>query len=130
LLNYAKNINILMPWIPGIDYNHLGQYDDGNIYFVEPFLRSSNPLYEKFADKYRKSYNSNPTFGAAYTYDALHLLFHALQKSGPNRATLRDVIADMKGYKGVTGKIIWDNGGGNTARPVLRVLRNKQKKRK
>jgi branched-chain amino acid transport system substrate-binding protein len=129
LVNNTKIIDVMMPWIPGFDYDNLDRYDCGNIYYVEPFIRSSNTLYQEFADKYRSYYKSDPTFGAAYTYDALHILFQALQKSGPNRVKLRNKIAGMNGYKGVSGKIIWDNGGGNTARPVLRVLRNKQKKK-
>jgi branched-chain amino acid transport system substrate-binding protein len=127
LRNSTKNIEVMLPWVPGFDYNYFNQYDVGTIYYVEPFLRSSNLLYEKFADKYRRFYKSDPSFGAAYTYDALHLLMSALQKSGPNRAKLRDAITGMNGYEGVTGKIIWDNGGGNTARPILRKVRHQER---
>jgi len=125
LANNTNNIDVMIPWIPGFDYNHFDQYDNGNIYYIEPFIRSSNPLYEEFADKYRRSYKSNLTYGAAYTYDALHILFHVLGKSGPNRAKLRDAIDDMKEFEGVTGKITWDNGGGNIAKPVLRILKKR-----
>ena len=125
LVKKSKNIDVWMPWIPGFDYDILDRYDYGNIFYIEPFIRSSNPLYEEFAGNYRRSYESNPTFGAAYTYDALQILFHALQKSGANRAKLRDAIAGIKEFEGVTGKITWDNGGGNTAKPVLRILKKR-----
>jgi branched-chain amino acid transport system substrate-binding protein len=123
--DYKQEMDVFIPWIPGLNYNILGKYYRGDIHYIEPFLRTSNPAYEKFDNKYYKRYGSKPTFGAAYTYDALHILFHALQKTGPNRAKLRDAIAGIKEYEGVTGKITWDNGGGNVARPVLRIKKNR-----
>jgi len=115
-----QQMDVSIPWIPGLDYDILAQYYKGEIYLVEPFLRSSNPAYEEFANRYYKRYGSKPTFGAAYTYDAVHILTRALQRSGLNRSGLRDAIGGMKEFPGVTGKITWDNGGGNLARPGLR----------
>lgn len=120
-----QQMDVSIPWIPGLDCTILAQYYKGDIYLVEPFLRSPNPAYEEFASRYYKRYGSKPTFGAAYTYDAVHILTSALLKSGLNRARLRDVIGGMKEIQGVTGKITWDNGGGNLARPVLRVLQKR-----
>jgi branched-chain amino acid transport system substrate-binding protein len=119
----TKEIDVVIPWIPGLDYDIISKHYKAHIYYIAPFLRSPNPAYEKFAIKYQKYYNSNPTFGAAYTYDAVYLLAHALQKSGLNHAKLRDAIATIKNIQGVTGNISWDNGGGNQAKPILRVLK-------
>jgi len=44
---------------------------------------------------------------------------------GLNRARIRDTIFDFCNYEGVTGKISWDNGGGNLVQPVLRTLTGK-----
>jgi branched-chain amino acid transport system substrate-binding protein len=121
---YSNSINILIPWIPGLNYKDLRQFYSGDIYCIEPFNRLSNTNYEKFARKYKKLYGVNPTFGAAYTYDAVHILARAIKKSGLNRTHLRKAIFELQDFKGVTGHINWDNGGGNLAQPVLRVISN------
>ena len=120
--NNTQKIDVLMPWIPGLDYEILSEYYKGNIHYIEPFLRSPNLAYKVFADKYYNRYKSKPTFGAAYAYDAVYIVSNALQKSGPNRARLRKVISMMNNIQGVTGKITWDNGGGNIAQPIYRNL--------
>jgi ABC-type branched-subunit amino acid transport system substrate-binding protein len=118
-----QQIDVSIPWIPGIDCEMLAQYYKGDIYCIEPFLRSPNPTYEEFSSRYQKYYQSKPLFSAAYTYDAVYILTRALRKSGLNRARLRDMIGGMDAIQGVTGKITWDNGGGNQAQPVLREVR-------
>jgi len=124
---YKMNIDLLLPWIPGLNSRSIAINYDDHLQYLEPFSRSSNPLYEEFAENYRASFQTDPTFGAAYVYDAVKILTIALKNSGLNRAKLRDAIANIKDYQGVTGKITWDNGGGNTSRPILRVVR-KQKR--
>jgi len=118
-----QRIDISIPWIPGIDCEIFSRYYKGNIYCVEPFLRSSNPTYQEFASRYQKNYKSTPLFSAAYMYDAVHILTCALKTSGLNRARLRDIIGEMKSLQGVTGRITWDNGGGNQTQPVLKAVR-------
>jgi branched-chain amino acid transport system substrate-binding protein len=126
--NHANHINILMPWVPELNCSELPQYYPGDIYCIEPFLRSSNPTYKEFESKFKKSYKLEPSFGAAYTYDAIYLIAKAINKNGLSRTGLRDAISEIKDFQGVTGKINWDNGGGNLARPVLRILKKRGKK--
>ena len=120
---HKQLIDVFLPWIAGLNGDKLKQYYGGQIYCIEPFLRSNDPIYKVFAGRYQKRYQSKPLFGAAYTYDAVHILARAFQKSGLNRARLRDAIGAMDEIQGVTGKICWDNGGGNQTQPVLRALK-------
>jgi len=55
---------------------------------------------------------------ACSTYDATTLLVAAVRKAGLNRARTRDGIAAMSGYRGLSGDIVWNNGGANTAFPL------------
>jgi branched-chain amino acid transport system substrate-binding protein len=92
---------------------------------VRPFSPRGNPAYAEFAQTYRERYGTHPVPNAAYTYDAMHLLMRALQLSGLNRAGLREAIAGLSNFQGVTGTISWDNGGGNRAKPILRLISGK-----
>lgn len=126
LLDHFQNnelqVPVFIPWIPGLREEDLTKRYDGDIYYVQPFSETGNPAYAPFARTYQKRYGTSPTPGAAYAYDAVNLVVQSLQKSGLNRPGLRDAIAGIGDFQGVTGKISWDNGGGNQAEPVLRTL--------
>jgi branched-chain amino acid transport system substrate-binding protein len=109
----SVHTSVFLPWIPGLHNTLLTQYFDGDIYHIWPFAQSGTPAQVEFNHKYFKIYGISPSAGAAYTYDAVYLLFHAL---------LRDAIAKIDGFQGVSGKISWDNGGGNQTVPLLRKL--------
>ncbi len=129
LLNHFQHsdfdVPVFIPWIPGLQEADLTNQYDGDIFFVQPFSGTGNPVYTAFAQIYRERYEASPTPGATYTYDAVNILIQSLQKSGLNRARLRDAIAGIGDFHGATGKISWDNGGGNVAEPVLRILSGK-----
>ncbi len=118
----AQRLTVLIPWIPGLDQNLFAQSFKVDLYFIQPFLRSPNRAYEKFADEFYRNFGSMPTFGAAYTYDAVYILARALQKSGLNRIRLREAISTMSDFQGVTGKVSWDNAGSNIVQPVYQKL--------
>ena len=125
--NHTALLNILMPWIPGLNCSELSQYYSGDIYCIEPFLSSSNPAYNVFESNYKKAYDVVPSIEAAYTYDAVKILAHAVEQSGYDRIKLRTAIKEIKNFQGVTGTINWDNGGGNLAKPVLKKVGFKNK---
>jgi ABC-type branched-subunit amino acid transport system substrate-binding protein len=113
---------LLMPWIPGLTPSALTGHYGGDILALRPFQERDNPAYAAFGRAYQARYGSGPTPTAAYAYDAINLLAGALQTSGLNRAALRDALAARTGFVGATGRIAWDNAGGNRAEPVLLVL--------
>ncbi len=121
----AVDIPILIPWIPGLLEEDLTKQYEGDILYVQPFTEAGNPTYAVFVEVYEERYGLPPTPCAAYTYDAVNLLVQSIQTSGLNRALLRNSIELNDGFKGVTGIISWDNGGGNQAKPVLQRLSRK-----
>lgn len=128
LPNHAGKSAIILPWIPGVTAEELSKLYDGKIYFLQSFSTVSNPAYTIFADKYFQRFGMYPPADAAYTYDAVGLLVHSLFKSGLSRSRLREEIASIGTFEGVTGKICWDNGGGNQTEPVLKILQVKKSK--
>ena len=57
-----------------------------------------------------------------YGFDAANLVIESLRAGADGRAELQKRIAGLSGFEGASGTIIWDNGGGNTAQPVVQVL--------
>ena len=113
-------IPIFLPWIPNLDTDLISEKNNEYIYFIDPFKKSQNSEWESFQHRYKNRYGSNPNAGAAFTYDSVYLLVHAIEKNGLNRAAIRDAIAKSDYLNPITGKILWDNTGGNQIKPVLR----------
>ena len=82
---------------------------------------SDDPKLKAFQENYQKRFGQKPDVFAAHAYDGMNIIIEAVQKAGLNRALIRDVLTDMKtfkGYQGVTGKVIFD-GTWNNVRPIF-----------
>ncbi len=73
----------------------------------------------RFLADYRQAYGRDPTDHAALTYDAFGLLFHALRSAGADPDGIRQALAGIEAYPGVTGTITYRGAGGD---PVKRLL--------
>jgi branched-chain amino acid transport system substrate-binding protein len=120
------SIPVFIPWIPGLQREDLVKRYNGPIAYLNPFSQTGNPAFTSFSKIYQECFDKSPTPGAAYVYDAVNILIQSLKISGLNRAKLRDAISKMDVYKGVTGNISWDNGGGNKAESEITILHNKK----
>ncbi len=73
----------------------------------------------RFLAEYRLAYGRDPTDQAALTYDALGLILHAVAAAGTDPEAVRDALAAIDGYRGVTGKITYGEAGGDPAKRLL-----------
>jgi branched-chain amino acid transport system substrate-binding protein len=92
--------------------------DQENTWIVTPRLATS-PLRESFEKRYRARAGTGPAPAAAQAYDAVRLLAAALRRSGPNRARLRDALAALSSYTGVSGVIAFDHAGNDLSDVTL-----------
>jgi branched-chain amino acid transport system substrate-binding protein len=89
-----------------------------NIWIVTPRLAES-PLRESFEKRFRERAGALPTPAAAQAYDAVRILAAALRRSGPNRARLRDALAELSPYAGASGVISFDHAGNDLSDVTL-----------
>ena len=73
---------------------------------------------KEFIDKYNKKYGYVPDDVAALTWDAIGIVTEAIQKTGAvnkdtrkMRKAIRDNMASIKEFKGITGTMRFDNQG-------------------
>jgi ABC-type branched-subunit amino acid transport system substrate-binding protein len=90
---------------------------------VFPLLCDPDRIPAPFAEAFRHRCGHAPDYAAAQTYDAVWLLVAAVRKAGLNRARLRDALAEMSPWTGVSGAVIWDGTGANTRSPMLGTVR-------
>ena len=82
---------------------------------------SNNPKWLAFKAAYLKRFGQEPDVFAAHAFDGMNIIIAAIEKAGPNRVLIRDLLTDMKtfqGYEGVTGKIKFD-ATWNNIRPIF-----------
>ena len=95
--------------------------DQKNIWIVTP-RPAESPLRESFEKRYRERAGALPTAAAAQAYDAVRILAAALRRSGPNRARLRDALAELSPYPGASGVISFDHAGNDLSDITLERL--------
>ncbi len=75
---------------------------------------------ERFTQRFRERTGAQPDWAAAHTYDATRLLLESIRLAGLNRTAIRETLARLTPWQGVTGIIDWDLTGQNR-RPVTRL---------
>jgi branched-chain amino acid transport system substrate-binding protein len=76
-------------------------------------------LVDEFDRRFRERTGTGPTPAARAMYDAVRLVAAGVRIAGPNRARLRDRLAKVEKYRGVSGLISFDGAGNNRAQAVL-----------
>lgn len=72
---------------------------------------SERPGAREFVDAFRAKYGEAPDTWAAQAYDGMGILADAVQRGGATREGIRSALADLKGYKGITGTISFGSNG-------------------
>lgn len=90
-------------------------------YFANHYAADiATPSARQFIEAYEKRYGSTPDDVAALTHDAFGLLVEALKLAkAPERQALRDAMALVKGYQGVTGEIRFVEGSGDPIKSAV-----------
>ncbi|MGE5699275.1 MAG: ABC transporter substrate-binding protein [Deltaproteobacteria bacterium] len=81
---------------------------------------AATPAATRFIQAYKAKYNSTPDDVAALTYDAFGLLIQAVKSAGkPDRQAVRDALARISGYDGVTGSMQFKEGSGDPIKSAV-----------
>ena len=83
---------------------------------IFPLLYESSPE-SPFEKAFRHRFGRQGDYLSAHTYDTVTLLIEAIRTAGLDRQAIRDQVAQLSPWQGVTGSVTWDEHGSNT-RPV------------
>lgn len=89
---------------------------------------STNAATRNFVDHYRALFNATPNDIAALTYDSFGLLTSALKSAGKvDREAVKNGIADIRNYNGVTGKMEYSKDSGDPVKglEILKIQNGK-----
>lgn len=119
ILMQAYALGVDMPFLGGDGWGKgvLGiagaEATEGN-YFVNHWHPDvTNPASETFVAAYRAEYGDDQiASSAALAYDAINLVALAAERAGTfDRSAIRDELAEIRGFPGVTGTITFDPQG-------------------
>ncbi len=81
---------------------------------------AATPTATKFINNYKTKYGSTPDDVAALTYDAFGLLFQAIKSAGKvDRQAIRDAMAKISNFDGVTGTMQFKEGSGDPIKSAV-----------
>ena len=70
---------------------------------------ADSPALKHFVAEYQRRTGTEPGVYAAHAYDGTWMVIQAIRKAGLNRYRIRDALAEIKHYEGVTGAIEMDD---------------------
>jgi ABC-type branched-subunit amino acid transport system substrate-binding protein len=77
-----------------------------------------------FKQCYKERFGIEPDAYAAHAYDGTNMVIDAIRKAGLNRYRIRDELAKMKRYQGVTGEIMMDDVYSDRSSCAIATVRN------
>ena len=98
-------------------------------YFSGHFSPDTNePLARAFVDTYESIYESTPTGGVAVSYDAVKLLFEAIERAGSlDPDDIRDQLAATENYIGATSIASYNENRHPTKSAVIFTIKDGEK---
>ena len=116
ILKKARELGITVPVVGNNGFNSpqliksAGQAANGSIMASPWFPGKDAANVKNFVASYKAKFKKDPDQFAAQSYDALKIMALALEKSGSktDRKKLRDSLASIKDFPGVTGKFAFD----------------------
>ena len=85
---------------------------------------SLTPKMKKFVEAYRRKYNENPYFHAAYAYDMISVFMDVYGDGTKSQKQIMSDIIALKDYEGVTGKITFKKNGDSETDLVTATYHN------
>jgi branched-chain amino acid transport system substrate-binding protein len=74
-------------------------------------LNSQSSAFINFKSSYKARFGNEPSFGAAYSYEATSVLIEALKKTHGNKNKLKEALLETKNFTGLTDSFSFDKYG-------------------
>ncbi len=132
IASQARALDMTMPILGGDGWDSPTVYDVGkeatnNCFFSNHYSKDNDaPIVQNFVKAYTARWGEPPSAMAATAYDGIKILASAIRGAADptDRAAVRDAIAKVSGYEGVTGNITIDEDRNARKDAVVLELRD------
>src|ERR1035437_10288350 len=83
-----------------------------------------DPAWTSFRARFAKRFDRQPEVFASLAFDTMNILLDAVCRAGLNRGRIRDALAGLESYKGVTGEMAFDPNSKNIVPMYLATVSN------
>ncbi len=125
-IQQAKRLGISVPFIGSDSWGSeellklCGKDCEGYYFSTHYAADSASDATKKFIATYKAKYGTTPDDVAALTYDSFGLLAQAIKTAGRNdRQAVRDALAKIPLYNGVTGSMQFKEGSGDPIKSAV-----------
>jgi branched-chain amino acid transport system substrate-binding protein len=125
-IQQAKRLGIAVPFIGADAWGSAeltklcGAECDGYYFSTHYAADAATETTKKFIAGYKAKYGTTPDDVAALTYDSFGLLWQALKTAGKkDRQAVRDALAKIPQYEGVTGNMQFKEGSGDPVKSAV-----------
>ncbi len=131
VLKEMRKMGLKIPMVGGEDlmvpeFTSMGAAANGTLVYGGFNEDSENPRVKTFVTDFKKRFNHSPSRVAALSYDAYYMLAQAIGNAKSMRPShLRNALAEIKDFKGVTGNITMDKEREAIKEPFIFEMKNK-----
>jgi branched-chain amino acid transport system substrate-binding protein len=125
-IQQAKRLGITVPFLGSDSWGSAellklcGKDCEGYYFSTHYAADAATPAATKFIQAFQARYSTLPDDVAALTYDAFQLLWQAIKSAGSvDRQTVRDALAKVPKYDGVTGMMQFKEGSGDPVKGAV-----------
>lgn len=125
-IQQAKRLGLTVPFLGSDSWGSVellklcGQECEGYYFSTHYAADAATPAATKFIQAFQAKYNGLPDDVAALTYDAFGLLWQAIKSAGStDRQAVRDALAKVPKYDGVTGMMQFKEGSGDPVKGAV-----------
>jgi len=125
-IQQAHRLGITVPFIGSDSWGSselvklCGADCDGYYFSTHYAADNASPVAKKFIDAYKAKHGNTPDDVAALTYDSFGLLWTAIQSAcKTDRQSIRDALAKIPKYEGVTGVMQFQEGSGDPIKSAV-----------
>jgi branched-chain amino acid transport system substrate-binding protein len=83
-----------------------------------------DPMWVGFKARFQKRFQTKPEAFASLAYDTMNILLQSICRAGLNRGLIRDALAGVESFKGVTGEMTFDPNSKNIVPLYLATVHN------
>ena len=83
-----------------------------------------DPAWLAFKQRFAKRFERQPEVFASLAYDTMNILLQSICRAGLNRGLIRDALAGLETYKGVTSDMVFDPNSKNVVAMYLATIHN------
>ncbi len=132
ILKQAEELNFRPLWVStsGIENqkltNSISESTFDRIYYVSEYYDLNDLIIKEFNKRYETYYKEKSNLYSSNSYDAINIIYEAIEKVGYNPTKIKDWLYQLKDYKGVNGVLSFDSNGDVSKPLMIKTIKNGQ----